>query len=470
MNFEAIIGLEIHVQMRTKSKMFSSAPVTHGENPNTCVNPLDIALPGSMPEVNKQAVINAIRICHALNMSIDDELWFDRKNYFYSDLPKGYQITQYFRPIGRDGWLDVNGKHINIERLHIEEDTAKQLHNGNQTLIDYNRAGIPLLEIVTKPEISSGEEAMRFVEKIRSIANFLDISDGKMEEGSLRVDVNVSIRPFGSKKLGPKMEIKNLNTLMNIKQAIDYEINRQVSTILSGERIHQETRRFDELEKKTAMMRMKTESIDYKYFVEPNIIPIKLSKEFINEAISSSPELAETKEKRYLSLGLNEKELQIILSDKNLCDYFDEMINLGTNPKLAINWINVDAQAVLNKERISIKEFEISPQNLAKLILLVEQGRISNKQAKDIFDKMLDDNADPETIISKMGTSLINDEEALLLIINQVLLENPQLIVDYRNGKDKAVGFIVGKVMTITKGQANPALTNTLVVKRLKGE
>ena len=470
MIFEAIIGLEIHIQMKTKSKMFSSAPVTFGKEGNTCVDPLDIALPGTMPQVNKQAVINAIRISHALNMSIDDELWFDRKNYFYSDLPKGYQITQYYRPIGKEGYLEIGDKRINIERLHIEEDTAKQLHNNDRTLIDYNRSGIPLLEIVTKPEISSGEEAMRFVDKIRSIACFLDISDGKMEEGSLRVDVNVSIRPFGSKSFGPKVEIKNLNTLMDIKQGIDYEVHRQASAILSGERIRQETRRFDELEKKTVSMRMKTGSIDYKYFVEPNIIPIKLSKEFIEEALASSPELADSKEKRYKALGLNDKELQIILQDKNLCDYFDQMIENGANPKLSINWMNVDVQAVLNKENISIKDFRISPQNLAKLILFVEQGKISNKQAKDIFDKMLKDNADPETIMKEMGTSLISDKEALLLIINQVLLENPQAIVDYRNGKDKAVGYLVGEIMKKTKGQANPSLTNELVVKRLKGE
>ena len=293
MNFEAIIGLELHVEMKTKSKLFSSAPVSFGAEPNTKTLPFDMAFPGSMPILNKQAVINAIRVCNALNMTIDDELWFDRKNYFYSDLPKGYQITQQRRPIGSNGYLVADGNKINIERLHLEEDTCKQLHSGNYTYLDFNRAGVPLLEIVSKPEIRNGKEAMTFVEKIRSIVTFLDVSNGKMEEGSLRCDVNISLRPIGQKSFGTKVEIKNLNSLANIQKAIDYEIKRQESLLLSGGHVKQETRRFDETTKKTVLMRVKTDEIDYKCFTEPNILPLKLSKEFIETAIKTSPQLAE---------------------------------------------------------------------------------------------------------------------------------------------------------------------------------
>ena len=299
MNFEAVIGLEIHVEMNTKSKMFSSAPVRFGVEPNTCVAPFDVAFPGTMPTVNKQAVINAIRACHALHMNIDDELWFDRKNYFYSDLPKGYQITQRNRPIGKEGYLDIETslgkKRIHFERLHIEEDACKQIHYKDYTLLDFNRAGKSLIEMVSKPEINSAKEALKVVEKIRSIVTFLGVSTGKMEEGTLRCDVNVSLRPIGSTVLGFNVELKNINTLNNIYRAIEFEIKRQKASLLSGEPVKKETRRFDEIKKETVVMRDKNEDVDYKYFIEPNIPPIKLSSEFIKEAIESSPELAEKK-------------------------------------------------------------------------------------------------------------------------------------------------------------------------------
>ena len=471
MNFEAVIGLEIHVEMKTKSKMFSSSPVTFGDDPNTNVAPLDMAFPGTMPVVNKQAVINAIRVCHALHMSIDDELWFDRKNYFYSDLPKGYQITQQRRPIGSEGYLEIEtskGKRkIGIERLHMEEDTCKQLHSWDCTLLDYNRAGIPLVEIVSKPELKSGEEAMKYVEKIRSIVSFLEVSDGKMEEGSLRCDVNISIMPIGSKVFGTKVEIKNLNTLVNIQKAIDFEIRRQEAVLLSGGQVRQETRRFDESSKETVLMRVKTDAVDYKYFTEPNIAPIKLSKEFIENAIETSPELAEVKLERYKALGLNDYDSNLLISNKDNCEYFDSVVASGANAKLAANWVLVDIQAILNREFMSIKDFKVSPKHLADLIILIEKGTVSNKQAREIFAKMQENDADPNSLVKEMGTTLISDEGELLPIINKILDENPQLIVDYKNGKDRAVGFIVGQVMKITHGKANPALTNKLIVKEL---
>lgn len=471
MNFEATIGLEIHVEMKTKSKMFSTSPVTFGELPNTMIAPLDMAFPGTLPVVNKQAVIDAIRVCNALHMSIDDLLIFDRKNYFYSDLPKGYQITQQDHPIGREGYLciDVGGheKRINIERLHMEEDTCKQLHSWDCTLLDYNRAGIPLIEIVSKPEMTTGEEARKYAEKIRSIVSFLDVSDGKMEEGSLRCDVNISIKPIGSKVFGTKVEIKNLNSFVNIEKAIDFEIKRQTEVLLSGGKVIQETRRFDEATKETVTMRLKTDSVDYKYFTEPNIVPIRLSKEFIESAIKSSPELAEEKMARYQSLGLNEYDSRLLVSNKDNAEYFDDLVKKGANAKMAANWVIVDIQSILNKNEISIKDFIVSTDNLAKLLKNIEQGKISNNQAREIFTKMQADNKDCEELIAASGTNLISDEAVIHQMVVELIDNNPQAVIDYKNGKTRAVGYLVGLIMKATKGKINPSITNKMIVEEL---
>lgn len=472
MNFEAVIGLEIHVQMKTKSKMFSNAPVSYGAYPNCEVALLDMAFPGTMPVVNMQAVINGIRVANALHMSIDNELWFDRKNYFYSDLPKGYQITQNARPIGHDGYLEIKTskgiKKIGVERIHLEEDTCKQLHFNDYTLIDYNRAGIPLAEIVSKPDLRSGEEAMKYVETIRSIVSFLDVSDGKMEEGSLRCDVNVSIRPFGSDKFGTKVEIKNLNSISNVQLAIDYEIKRQEALLLSGGEVQQETRRFDEDSKTTVLMRIKTDAIDYKYFVEPNIPPIKLSDEFIRHAIETSNELASSKIKRYLDLGLNEYDANQLIQNRDISNYFDDASQYGANPKLLANWINVDVMAVLNKEEIEMKDFIISAKHLAELVKLIDSKQISNKQAREVFSIMLKKDDDPQQIVASLGQTMISDEEVILNLIHQVLQSNKQSIQDYKNGKDRALGYLVGQVMKLSKGQANPGLTSKLLLKEIE--
>lgn len=472
MNFEAVIGLEIHVQMKTKSKMFSNAPVSYGAYPNCEVALLDMAFPGTMPVVNMQAVINGIRVANALHMSIDNELWFDRKNYFYSDLPKGYQITQNARPIGHDGYLEIKTskgiKKIGVERIHLEEDTCKQLHFNDYTLIDYNRAGIPLAEIVSKPDLRSGEEAMKYVETIRSIVSFLDVSDGKMEEGSLRCDVNVSIRPFGSDKFGTKVEIKNLNSISNVQLAIDYEIKRQEALLLSGEEVQQETRRFDEDSKTTVLMRVKTDAVDYKYFVEPNIPPIKLSDEFIRHAIETSNELASSKIKRYLDLGLNEYDANQLIQNRDISNYFDDASQYGANPKLLANWINVDVMAVLNKEEIEMKDFVISAKHLAELVKLIDSKQISNKQAREVFSIMLKKDDDPQQIVASLGQTMVSDEEVILNLIHQVLQSNKQSIQDYKNGKDRALGYLVGQVMKLSKGQANPGLTSKLLLKEIE--
>ncbi len=463
MKLEAVIGLEIHVQMNTKSKMFSSAPVDFGGVPNTRIAPLDMAMPGTMPVVNKQAVINAIRVCHALHMHIDNELWFDRKNYFYSDLAKGYQISQHKRPIGKNGYLDINDKRIVVDKLQIEEDTCKQLHLDDCSLLDYNRSGIPLLEIVSKPEITSGEEAMRYVEKIKSIVSFLGVSNGKMEEGSLRCDVNISLKEKNSNILGAKVEIKNLNTLSNIKKAVEYEINRQKEILLSGGRVEQDTRRFNEQTKKTVKMRLKTDSIDYKFFTEPNLPPIRLSEQFIDNAIKTSPELAEQRYERYLKLGLNEYDSRLLTLDKDVSDYFDKTISYGVNPKLAANWINVDIQTILKKNNISIKDFNIEPGRLSSLIKLIEKDRITNKQGREIFSYMLKCSKGPEDFIGQNETT--NDEELKNLIASLI---SDQIVKDYQNGKDKVVGYVVGQILKVTQGKVNPAKVNKMVLEELK--
>lgn len=472
MNFEAVIGLEIHVQMKTKSKMFSAAPVTYGAYPNYEVSIVDMAFPGTMPVVNKQAVINGIRVAHALHMEIDHELHFDRKNYFYSDLPKGFQITQDKRPIGHDGYLTITTskgkKNIGVERIHLEEDTCKQLHFNDYTLVDYNRAGIPLAEIVSRPEMRSGEEAQKYVETIRSIVSFLDVSDGKMEEGSLRCDVNVSIRPVGSEKFGTKVEIKNLNSISNVKEAIDYEVKRQEEVLLSGGEVRQETRRFDEATKTTVLMRLKTDAVDYKYFPEANIPPIKLSDEFVQNAIDTMNELASSKMERYLALGLNEYDASVLIQNRETSDYFDKCTKTNANPKLLANWIIGDIQAILNKEEITMDEFVITPEHLGELVDLIDKKVISNKQAREVFEVMLKKNESPKDIVKSMGATMVSDTSTIEAYIKEVLDKNPQSIIDYKNGKDRALGFLVGQVMKLSKGQANPGLTSNMIKEELK--
>ena len=474
MNFEPVIGLEIHVELKTKSKMFSSAPVTYGKEANTQTAPLDLGFPGTLPVVNKQAVIDAIRVSNALHMSIDHELHFDRKNYFYSDLPKGYQITQDRRPIGSHGYLEivVNGekKRIGIQRLHMEEDTCKQLHFKNFTLLNYNRAGTPLIEIVSEPEIRSGEEAMKYVEMIRSIVVFSEVSDGKMEEGSLRCDVNVSIRPVGTKEFGTKVEVKNINSITYVKNAIDFEVKRQQEIIESGGKVIQETRRYDDETKTTIAMRLKTDSVDYKYFPEPNIIPIKLSDEFVNDAIASCPELAESKKERYLNeFKLNDYDASLLVSDKDISVYYDNCAKLTKQYKILANWINVDVLSYLNKNNCTINEFPLSPEQLVSLIAIIEKNEVSSNQAKSIFNKMVEEKCDAQKARQILGiSSQISDESFIKNVIKEVLDENPQSIKDYKEGKDRALGFMVGQVMKKTQGKVNPKMTSEMLLKELE--
>ena len=465
MNFEAVIGIEIHVEMKTKSKMFSSAPIAFGKEPNTLVQPLDIAFPGTMPRVNKQAVINAIRVSDALHMTIDRELWFDRKNYFYSDLPKGFQITQDARPIGKNGYVDIelsDGriKRIEIERLHMEEDTCKQLHFPDCTLLDYNRAGTPLIEIVSRPDIRSGEEAMRYVEAIRSIVVFSGVSDGKMEEGSLRCDVNVSIRPYGSDRFGT-----------NVQKAIDFEVKRQAALLLSGIAVEQETRRFDEGKKETILMRKKTDAIDYKYFTEPNLVPIRLSEAFVEEAIRTCPELADSKMKRYTAAGLTKEEAGQMLQNPEMTAYFDRC--MAIQPKRAKaywNWLISEIAGYLNKNGLDIRALKVSPEHLDSLIAMIEEGTLSFNQARKVFLEMVADDEDPSEIADRLGLKQNSDADEIRKLVEATIEEFPQSVIDYKNGKDRAVGFLVGQIMKKTKGKVNPAITSKFVVEILNGK
>jgi aspartyl-tRNA(Asn)/glutamyl-tRNA(Gln) amidotransferase subunit B len=472
MNFEAVIGLEIHVEMSTKTKMFSAAPVTYKAEANAAVTPLDLGHPGTMPVVNRQAIINAIQVCHALQLTIDPQLWFDRKNYFYPDLPKGYQITQQARPIGSSGRIDVDvdGKpfSIRIERLHVEEDTAMQHHYEGFTLVDYNRAGIPLMEIVTRPDIRNGDQAAAFVDAVRQIVSFLKVSTGKMEEGSLRCDVNISMRPIGVEAFGTKVEIKNLNSIANVQRAIDVEMLRQERLLISGVPVQQETRRYDELKKETILMRKKTDAVDYKYFTEPNLVPIDLDPAFIQSAISSSLPLSTNKRNRYQqSFGLSAYDANQLTQDVSISEYFDGLTTLGHHYKLYANWLLGDITSYLNKTASTIASFPIEGKRLAILIDMIAKSEISNKQAKELFEFMLIENGDPRIIADKKKMLQISDVVYIQKEVEAVLVANPQSIIDYQQGKDRAVGFLIGQIMKKTGGKVNPTLTNEILIRLL---
>ena len=472
MEFEVVIGLEVHCELTTKSKMFSSSAVSFGEKPNTMVNEVDLGFPGTMPVVNKKAVEYAIRVCHVLNMEIDDLLCFDRKNYYYADLPKGFQITQDKHPIGRNGYIDVEvdglNKRIEIERLHMEEDTAKQLHYANITLIDYNRSGIPLIEIVTTPTLKSGKEAVAYLEGLKSLFLFTEVSDAKMEEGSMRCDVNVSIMEKGSNILGTKTEIKNLNSISNVQKAIDFEVHRQKEIILNGGKIEQETRRFNESTKETVLMRTKGEAADYKYYTEPNILPIQLDKSWIKLIKEQLPELPKARVERYINeYGIPKVEANILVSSKEISDFYETVTKYSNEYKLIANWILSEVLAYLNKSQLSFSELKLEAKYLADLVNYVVKATISSKQAKVVFEKMVESGKSPDKILDEEGMKQLSDVTQIKEFISIVFEQQPQSIEDYKNGKTRAVGFIVGQVMKASKGQANPTLTNQLVKEML---
>ena len=470
-DYDVTIGIEIHVQLKTATKMFSGAPCTYGRKANTAVNEIDLGEPGAMPCVNREAVKLAVEACTALHLTIDPVVKFDRKNYYYSDLPKGFQITQQFHPIGRDGYVEIDtpsGKRkIRIERIHMEEDTAKQFHLTKVSLLDFNRAGTPLIEIVSKPDMHNGQEAEAYVEALRQTLYYIGVSDCKMEEGSMRCDVNVSIAPKGAAHLGTKNEIKNLNSISHIGKAVDYEVERQKKVLESGGTVFQETRRFDEKTGTTVMMRRKEGNVDYKFFPEPNIFPILLDPEWIKSIQAAMPELPQARRERYeKSYGLSQRDIDILIANKEMAEFFESCMKYSKNAKSVCNWLLADVSAWLNAHETTISASTLKPEHLAKLVAMIDEGRISSKQAKELVDDLMA-GRDPEVSAKEKGLEQMSDTGALEAMVKEVLDANPQAIVDFKNGKDRAVGFLVGQVMKKSRGKANPGLASKLVQQEL---
>ena len=461
-NYFVTIGIEIHCELKTKTKMFSSAPTSFGEVANTCVNEIDLGHPGTLPCVNKHAIELAIKACTGMHCAIDPLVRFDRKNYYYSDLPKGYQITQQFFPIGKDGYveIDVDGekKKIGIERIHMEEDTG--------TYIDFNRAGTPLIEIVSRPDMHSAKEAAAYVETLRKNLFYLNVSDVKMEEGSMRCDVNISLSA-DENTLGTKVEIKNLNSIANVQKAVQAEIERQSALLDAGEAVEQATRRFDEAQKTTILMRKKEGNVDYKYFPEPNIFPIQLDAAWIQNIQDHLEELPDARIERFMrDYGLNDYDAGVLVADRAMADYFEAVAKQTKETKKAANWIIGDMSAWLNKNAKNFETIEVEPQALATLIDLISKGEISGKQGKVVFEEVML-GKDPKQVVEEKGMKQVSDDGAILALVNSVLDANPQSIEDYKNGKDRAIGFLVGQVMKASKGQANPKRTNELIREEL---
>ncbi|MDR1782474.1 MAG: Asp-tRNA(Asn)/Glu-tRNA(Gln) amidotransferase subunit GatB [Bacilli bacterium] len=473
MNFEVVIGIEIHCELKTKTKMFSGSKVGFDDAPNTNVNEIDLGMPGTLPSLNKRAVEQALKACHIFHMDIDQVLRFDRKCYFYPDLTKGYQITQNDYPIGTNGYIEIDmddyKKRIGIDRVVIEEDTAKLTHFDDYTLIDYNRCGTPLIEIISDASMRSAKEAAKYVNTLRTMLVYADISDAKMEEGSLRCDVNISLRPFGSEKYGVKTEIKNLNSVSNIEKAIDFEIKRQSKIILSNEKMDSETRRFDENSKQTILMRKKDGVIDYRFHSEPNIIPTLIADELVENSKKEIPLMpAELLEKYINDYQLNKVDANIIVNDQDLANYYNKACSYSNNYQQIANWLISEGLAYLNKNEINIKDMILKPEALAHMIELNIDGVISSKQLKQIFNIVNEENNnDIDSIIKKHNMMMISDKESILKFINQVMDNNMQSVEDYRNGNDRAIKHLLGQIMKISHGQVNPKLTNQLLIKEL---
>ena len=483
--YEAVIGLETHCQLGTETKIFSTSSAAFGADPNTYIDPVTMGLPGVLPVLNEKVLEYAVKAGLALNCQIAPYSKFDRKQYFYPDLPKNYQISQFDLPIAEHGWLEIElvkdgepvRKRIGITRLHMEEDAGKLVHAGSDSLsgssyslVDYNRAGVPLVEIVSEPDIRSGEEAAAYAEEIRRIIRYLGVGDGNMQEGSLRCDVNISIRPVGQAEFGTKVEIKNMNSFSAIAKAIDYEIERQTAAIEAGEPIYQETRLWEEGPQRTKSMRMKEGSSDYRYFPEPDLPPIEVTADQLSEWRSHLPELPAQKRQRYeAELGLSAYDAAVLTDDRTVAEYFEAAIASGVSAKLVANWIMSDIAAYLNAEKLSIGELKLTPAALAEMVALIEDGTISNKIGKDLLPDLLNKGGSPKKIVESKGLSQISDPAEIEAMIDEVLAANPDELAKFRAGKTKLKGFFVGQVMKRTGGRADPKLTNQLLGKKLAG-
>ncbi|MFV8828665.1 Asp-tRNA(Asn)/Glu-tRNA(Gln) amidotransferase subunit GatB [Alkalihalobacterium sp. APHAB7] len=474
MKFETVIGLEVHVELKTKSKIFCGCSTEFGAPPNTHTCPICLGHPGVLPVLNKQAVEYAMRAAIALNCEIAEETKFDRKNYFYPDSPKAYQISQFDKPIGEHGSIEieVNGekKTIGITRIHLEEDAGKLTHSeyGDYSLVDFNRVGTPLIEIVSEPDIRTPEEAYAYLEKLKAILEYTEVSDCKMEEGSLRCDANISLRPFGQIEFGTKTELKNLNSFANVQKGLAYEEIRQERELLEGNVLNQETRRWDDGKKETILMRVKEGSDDYRYFPDPDLVSIFIDEEWKERVRNQIPELPHERQVRYIAeLNLSEYDAQVLTASKAMSDFFEQTLAQGGDAKQVANWLMGDVSAYLNSNNKEITDVPLTSENLTKMIALIEKGTISSKIAKTVFKEMIENGGDPETIVKEKGLVQISDEGELRSIVVAILDSNQQSVDDFKAGKQKAIGFLVGQVMKETKGKANPPMVNKLIAEEI---
>lgn len=471
--YELVIGLEVHCQLQTKSKIWCNADANYNDKePNTCVSPVSVGLPGSLPRFNEEVLNYAILAALALNCKINEISYFDRKNYFYPDSPKNYQITQYFKPYAEDGYIEFirNNKNVrvDIERIQIEEDTAKSIHTKYESLLNFNRASIPLIEIITKPCISTPQDAYMYLTTLKERIKYTKISDVSMELGSLRCDANVSVREKGSTKLGTRTETKNLNSFKAVMKAIEYEANRQIELLEKGERVIQETRLWDDEKGITRPMRNKEEAMDYRYFPEPDLPAVIISEEKINEMKKLMPEFSDEKIKRFVKeYGLSEVDSAILSSSLEIADYYEKALKESNEPKLTSNWMLTEVLRVLKEKYIEISEFNLEPVNLGKLIRLIKEGTISSKIAKEIFEIMIEENRDPNEIVKEKGLVQISDNNLINQIVDEVILNNEESVNDLLNGKDRAMKALMGYAMKISKGKANPKLVQEELMKKI---
>ena len=473
-NYGVIIGLEVHAQVLSNSKLFSGSSTKFGAEPNNQVSLIDSAFPGMLPVINEECIKQAVRTGLGLNAQINNYSVFDRKNYFYADLPQGYQISQYKNPIVGEGkvLLDMpyGLKEIGIERLHLEQDAGKSIHDldPSNTYVDLNRSGIALMEIVSKPDLRSPEEVNAYIKKLRSIMRYLGTCDGNMQEGSLRADVNVSVRKLGDKKLGTRCEIKNVNSIKFMQMAIDYEAKRQVELLEDGKQIDQETRLFDTKKNQTRSMRSKEDAHDYRYFPDPDLLPLELNQQMINDLKKSLPELPDKKKERFINeYSLTAYEANVLVSEKEISDYYEKVAKIS-DKKLAATWMMGDLFAMLNEKNLNISQSPVSAQSLAELVQSIKSGEISGRIAKDVFEIMVKSGENPKKIIATRGMKQQSNPKELEKIINEILLKNKDKVEQYKSGKEKLFGFFVGQVMKVSGGKANPQLVNEILKKTLK--
>ena len=471
--YEVVIGLEVHAQVLSNSKLFSSSPTKFGAEPNTQVSLVDAAFPGMLPVINEYCIKQAVKTGIGLKAKINNRSVFDRKNYFYADLPQGYQISQYKHPIVGEGTVILDmpygQREIGIERLHLEQDAGKSIHDADphSTFVDLNRSGVALMEIVSKPDLRSLDEVNAYIKKLRSIMRYLETCDGNMQEGSLRADVNVSVRKKHTEKLGTRCEIKNVNSIKFMQMAIDYEANRQVDLIEDGKKIDQETRLFDTKKNETRSMRSKEDAHDYRYFPDPDLLPLEIKNDFIEKIKSEIPELPDEKKKRFIDkFNLSPYEANILVSDKETSEYFEKVIK-NSDVKLATNWITGELFALLNEKDLGITQSPISAENLSKLINLIKNGTISGKIAKTVFELMANGDLDPKKVVEEKDLKQESDPKALESLIDKVIAENPDKVKEYKSGKEKLFGFFVGQAMKVSDGKANPKLVNDILKKKL---